>query len=63
MDKWYGFIELNDGNDLFFHGTDLSWGYELLEELHEGDTVEFELWQWRNGKDKAINIQLIESAK
>jgi CspA family cold shock protein len=37
MDKGFGFIDTGDGNDLFFHASNLD-GVQF-EELQEGQTV------------------------
>ncbi len=54
-DKGFGFITQEGEKDLFFHAKDLVG--VTFEELHEGDTVSFEL---NDGGDKgpsAVNVQ------
>ena len=46
-DKGYGFIDTGNG-DLFFHLSSLEDGL-TFEELHEGQTVEFEKGQGPKG--------------
>jgi CspA family cold shock protein len=54
-DKGYGFIEQEDGDDLFVHFTEIQIdGFKTLE---EGAPVEFEITQGRNGKDQASNVR------
>ena len=56
--KWYnprkgfGFIESEDGNDIFVHRSSVSQGTFL----NEGDAVEFETEEGDKGK-KAINVK------
>ena len=56
--KWYnprkgfGFIESEDGNDIFVHRTSVPEGIFL----NEGDAVEFETEEGDKGK-KAINVK------
>ncbi len=58
MDRGYGFIK-TDQEDLFFHGNDLE-GVEF-NSLSEGQEVEFEKGQGRDGRPKAINVKLAEA--
>lgn len=56
-DKGYGFIAVEDQeDDLFFHVSDC---INDFDDIDEGDVVEFDLTEGRNG-DKAINVQAIE---
>ena len=58
MDKGYGFIAKEDGEDLFFHTADLE-GVEFTM-LAEGDKVEFEIGESDQGKGpKAINVKKV----
>jgi CspA family cold shock protein len=50
--KGYGFIEQEDGNDLFVHKSEVN-GY-----INEGDEVEFEVGQGKKGPC-AINVQKV----
>jgi CspA family cold shock protein len=54
--KGYGFIQRNDGSDIFVHYSDIeSEGFKLL---HEGDNVEFELSQGDIGP-KAAKVKTV----
>jgi CspA family cold shock protein len=50
--KGYGFIEGEDGNDVFVHRTALP----TSTSLYEGDQVEFEVEQGERGA-KAVNVK------
>lgn len=55
----YGFIKAENG-DVFFHANNLvDVEYDTLE---EGMTLSFELGEGRNGKEQAVNVQLVEVA-
>ena len=45
-DKGFGFIE-GDGDDLFFHHSEVQG--TTIEELSEGQTVEYEIGEGRKG--------------
>jgi CspA family cold shock protein len=51
--KGFGFIEQEEGEDLFVHKSQVS------EELNEGDSVEFEIGEGPKGPN-AINVRKIE---
>ncbi len=52
--KGYGFIEADDGTDVFVHHTDIvADGYRTLA---EGESVEFEVTQGTKGP-KAANVR------
>ena len=54
--KGFGFISVEDGEDIFVHHTSIeSDGFRTLE---EGDTVEFEIVQGDKG-NKAENVKKI----
>ena len=54
--KEFGFISVEDGEDVFVHHTSIeSEGFRTLE---EGDTVEFEIVQGDKG-NKAENVKKI----
>ncbi len=59
MDRGYGFIKTEQGEDLFFHGNDVE-GVEF-NSLNEGQQVEFEKGQGRDGRPKAVNVKLAEA--
>jgi len=54
--KGYGFVEGEDGKDIFVHRTDVPEGVFL----NEGDEIEFELEESDKGP-KAVNIKKLES--
>jgi CspA family cold shock protein len=51
--KGFGFIEQEEGEDLFVHKSQVS------EELNEGDSVEFEIGEGPKGPN-AMNVRKIE---
>ncbi len=53
--KGYGFIESEDGTDIFVHRTSIPQGTFL----NEGDSVEFEKEEGDKGP-KAVNLKKIE---
>lgn len=55
LKEGFGFIksEENEG-DVFFHANNLE-GVEF-DELNEGDTLSFEIWEGKNGKQQAIDV-------
>ena len=56
-DRGFGFIKSDDGQDLFFHRSELQGvAFELLK---EGGSVEFEKGEGPKGP-KAVNIKLIK---
>ncbi len=59
MDRGYGFIKADQGEDLFFHSNDVE-GVEF-NSLSEGQEVEFEKGQGRDGRPKAVNVKLAEA--
>lgn len=54
--KGFGFINKEDGEDIFVHKSDVPEGIEL----QDGDVVEFEIGKAPKGV-KAINVQLAEA--
>ncbi|MFC1969375.1 cold-shock protein [Chloroflexota bacterium] len=58
MDRGYGFIQSESGEDLFFHSNDLV-GVEF-NSLKEGQEVEFEKGEGRDGRPQAVRVRLIE---
>lgn len=54
MDKGYGFISVNGGQDVFFHISGLGEGVDF-NSLREGQTVSFDLEQGEKGM-KAVNV-------
>ncbi len=59
MDRGFGFIKTEDGTDLFFHRNDLE-GVEF-NSLSEGQEVEFEKGQGRDGRPTAVKVRLAET--
>ena len=58
MDRGYGFITSEQAEDLFFHRNDLV-GVEFAG-LKEGQEVEFEKGQGRDGRPQAVKVKLTE---
>jgi len=59
MDRGFGFIKTEDETDLFFHRNDLE-GVEFSS-LSEGQEVEFEKGQGRDGRPAAVKVRLTET--
>ena len=59
MDRGYGFIKSEQEEDLFFHSTSLE-GVEF-NSLSEGQEVEFEKGQGRDGRPVAVKVKLAET--
>jgi len=59
MDRGYGFITPEQGEDLFFHRNDIE-GVEF-NSLREGQEVEFEKGQGRDGRPCAVKVRLTET--
>jgi CspA family cold shock protein len=57
MDRGYGFIKAEDGTDLFFHRNDCDG--MAFESLSEGQEVEFEKGQGRDGRPQANKVSSI----
>ena len=56
MDRGFGFIKTEDETDLFFHRNNLE-GVEF-NALSEGQEVEFEKGQGRDGRPEAVKVRL-----
>ena len=56
MDRGFGFIKQEDETDLFFHRNELE-GVEF-NSLREGQEVEFEKGQGRDGRPCAVKVKL-----
>jgi len=54
-DRGFGFIEGEQGDDLFFHHSEVQGA--SIEELREGQMVEYEVGQGRKGPC-AINVRV-----
>ena len=59
IDRGFGFIKTEDETDLFFHRNDLE-GVEF-NSLSEGQEVEFEKGQGRDGRPAAVKVRLTET--
>lgn len=60
VEKGFGFIVPTDGSeDLFFHVTQCSEGYESPQ---EGDLVSYEVGEGRKGP-QAVSVELLEAAE
>ncbi len=59
MDRGFGFIKPEQGEDLFFHSNDVE-GVEF-NSLSEGQEVEFEKGQGRDGRPRAVNVKIAET--
>jgi len=56
MERGYGFIKTEQEEDLFFHRNDIE-GVEFAS-LSEGQEVEFEKGQGRDGRPQAVKVRL-----
>jgi CspA family cold shock protein len=61
MDRGYGFIQTEQEEDLFFHSNSLE-GVEF-NNLSEGQEVEFEKGQGRDGRPAAVKVRLSEASR
>ncbi len=59
MDRGFGFIKTEQEEDLFFHRNSLE-GVEF-NSLSEGQEVEFEKGQGRDGRPAAVKVKLAET--
>ncbi len=59
MDRGFGFIKTEEEKDLFFHRNDIE-GVEFAS-LSEGQEVEFEKGQGRDGRPQAVKVRLAQS--
>jgi len=58
MERGFGFIKGEGEEDLFFHHNDLQ-GVDFGS-LTEGQEIEFEVGQGRDGRKQAVNVRLAE---
>ncbi len=58
MERGFGFIKTEDETDIFFHRNDLE-GVEF-NRLSEGQEVEFEKGQGRDGRPQAVKVRLAQ---
>ncbi len=59
INRGFGFIKTEDETDLFFHRNELE-GVEFSS-LSEGQEVEFEKGQGRDGRPAAVKVKLAET--
>ncbi len=59
MDRGFGFIKTEDETDIFFHRNDIE-GVEF-NSLSEGQEVEFEKGQGRDGRPRAVKVRLVKA--
>jgi CspA family cold shock protein len=57
-DRGFGFIKTEEGKELFFHRNELQ-GVDF-NSLREGQQVEFEVGQGRNGRLEAVKVRLVQ---
>ncbi len=60
-DRGFGFIRGGQGADLFFHLNELQ-GVDYAS-LREGQEVEFEVGQGRDGRAQAVKVRLTQPAR
>ena len=58
-DRGFGFIKTEAEEDLFFHRSEIE-GAEFAS-LSEGQEVEFEMGQGRDGRSQAVKVKLTQS--
>jgi len=58
LDRGFGFIQTAEDEDLFFHRNDIE-GVEFAS-LREGQEVEFETSQGRDGRPQAVKVRLAQ---
>ena len=58
LDRGFGFIETAENEDLFFHRNELQ--EVQFADLREGQEVEFEMVQGRDGRQQAIKVRLAQ---
>jgi len=56
MDRGYGFIMMEHGEDLFFHRNQIK--DIAFYSLREGQEVEFEVGKGRDGRPQAMEVRL-----
>lgn len=57
-EKGYGFISMEDSDDLFVHYSEIQMdGYKTLK---EDQLVEFEIVDGNDGKLQAVNVKVVE---
>jgi CspA family cold shock protein len=62
--KGFGFISPTEGGeDVFFHFSGCVGGNAAYDEMREGDTVSYEIATGRDGKTKAVEIEVSAAAE
>lgn len=59
--KGYGFISMDDGEDVFVHYSAIQGDDDDFKTLHENDVVEFEITEGKKGP-QASNVVITEAA-
>lgn len=59
--KGYGFIEGEDGEDIFVHRSGIIEVFEPV--IFENDSVEYEVEEDKFGRTKAVNVSVISKHK
>ena len=57
-DRGFGFIKIEQGEDLFFHRSELQ-GVDY-DSLGEGQEVEFEVGRGHSGRPQAVKVRLAQ---
>ena len=57
-DRGFGFIQTDEGKDLFLHRSNLE-GVDYSS-LREGQQVEYEVGKGRNGRPEAVRVRLAQ---
>ena len=58
LKEGFGFLKVEWNDDVFFHANNLE--NVDFNELNEGDILEFEIWEGKNGKSQAVNVNIVE---
>ena len=59
LKQGFGFIQTEEtSDDVFFHSNNLE--NAEFDNLNEGETLEFEIGEGKNGKEQAINVMLVQ---
>ena len=58
LDRGFGFIQTAEDEDLFFHRNELQ--DVQFADLREGQEVEFEKSQGRDGRQQAVKVRLAQ---
>jgi len=58
LDRGFGFIQIAEDEDLFFHRNELQ--DVQFADLREGQEVEFEMGKGRDGRQQAVKVRLAQ---